>query len=401
MFKGDRGMESKIFTFNELEDANLYIDAVYSSPRPCKGNYGDDVLNKLLYNIQNEGGFRIAKRRNKSIAYLVLQLSGYEPAWPDDYDTETGILTYYGDNRKVGRNVEETAKGGNKLLREMFENLELGGESLKKIPPILVFQKTGEIRDVRFLGLAVPGVKDVNKDDYFKTIWRTSEGSRFPNYMAKFTIIDIEEENIDKQWLHSLLNDSDNSNKYMPKAWKSFLKKGLAGIKPLAAPNIADWPGDKEQLPNDDEGMKIIKAIHRRYAKNDTIGFEKFSKALMYIMDSHYSNIDLTRPWRDGGRDATAEYIIETPTNKLVVECAMEAKCYEPSKKHGVGVKHTSRLISRIKNRQFGILITTSYISKQAYLEVKQDGHPILFCTGRDIAKILQYKENVTSATRK
>ena len=66
----------------------------------------------------------------------------------------------------------------------------------------------------------------------------------------------------------------------------------------------------------------------------------------------------------------------------------MEAKCYAPS--HGVGVKEMSRLISRIRYRQFGIMITTSYVDKQAYQEVVEDGHPILIVSAVDIAGVLR-----------
>ena len=48
-----------------------------------------------------------------------------------------------------------------------------------------------------------------------------------------------------------------------------------------------------------------------------------------------------------------------------------------------------SRLISRIKYRQFGVMVTTSFVSNQAYEEVLEDGHPILIVTGADIARIL------------
>ena len=54
-----------------------------------------------------------------------------------------------------------------------------------------------------------------------------------------------------------------------------------------------------------------------------------------------------------------------------------------------VGVKETSRLISRIRNRQFGVLVTTSAIASDAYKEVRKDGHPIIFISGIDIVKIL------------
>ena len=50
-----------------------------------------------------------------------------------------------------------------------------------------------------------------------------------------------------------------------------------------------------------------------------------------------------------------------------------------------------SRLISRIRYRQFGIMITTSYVDSQAYKEVVEDGHPILIVTAADIANILRH----------
>lgn len=49
-----------------------------------------------------------------------------------------------------------------------------------------------------------------------------------------------------------------------------------------------------------------------------------------------------------------------------------------------------SRLISRIRYRQFGIMITTGYVDNQAYSEVVDDGHPILIVTASDIAAILR-----------
>jgi hypothetical protein len=54
-----------------------------------------------------------------------------------------------------------------------------------------------------------------------------------------------------------------------------------------------------------------------------------------------------------------------------------------------VGVRQVSRLISRIRHRQFGVLGTTSVIARQAHEEVREDRRPIIFFSGRDIADIL------------
>lgn len=113
-------------------------------------------------------------------------------------------------------------------------------------------------------------------------------------------------------------------------------------------------------------------------------------------MTSKY--FSLTRPWRDGGRDALGFYSISAGGKvnaSLKIDCALEAKCYSPN--NGVGVKEMSRLISRIRYRQFGIMITTSYVDKQAYQEVVEDGHPILIVTATDIAQIL--RENAINSS--
>ena len=75
------------------------------------------------------------------------------------------------------------------------------------------------------------------------------------------------------------------------------------------------------------------------------------------------------------------------------MEFALEAKCYRPSIKglacDSVGVKETSRLIRRLRHRQFGILVTTSVVGEQAYKEIRKDRHPVVILCGRDIAQLL------------
>ena len=71
----------------------------------------------------------------------------------------------------------------------------------------------------------------------------------------------------------------------------------------------------------------------------------------------------------------------------------MEAKCYRPESSGenpvSVGVKDVSRLISRIRHRQFGVLVTTTFVSKQAYQEVRDDRNPIVIIFGKDLVDIL------------
>ena len=73
--------------------------------------------------------------------------------------------------------------------------------------------------------------------------------------------------------------------------------------------------------------------------------------------------------------------------NSISVEFALEAKCKQLS--GGSGVKETSRLISRLRHRQFGMFITTSYVSEQAYREIIEDGHPVIIVSAVDVVNIL------------
>ena len=98
-------------------------------------------------------------------------------------------------------------------------------------------------------------------------------------------------------------------------------------------------------------------------------------------------SVQLTRPWRDGGRDATGLLRLGSGAGSIDVEFALEAKLYNLA--NAVGVREVSRLISRLRHRQFGILVTASYLHDQAYKEVVLDGHPIVIISAVDIAQML------------
>ena len=175
-----------------------------------------------------------------------------------------------------------------------------------------------------------------------------------------------------------MIDDHAHSMQYAPAVWRKFIREGRNGIVALKAPKILKIPTRYEQLQSDAEGLECLKLIRRQYMDNPQ-NFEACATDIISKMDSNFIDFSLTRPWRDGGRDAIGYYAIATggKTNRpLKIDCALEAKCYAET--NGVGVKNMSRLISRIRYRQFGIMVTTSYVDSQAYREVIEDGHPIL-----------------------
>lgn len=375
--------------FEKLQSADLVVDTVYKGGKVS--GKASEVLSKLMPGCSNSGGFRKVMRKDGSglPAYVVLYTSMSELAWPDYLDEETGIFRYYGDNRNPGKSLLDTPRKGNQLLEFVFDRLNSRDGSIKDIPPFFIFKKTGTGWDVQFLGLAAPGNPKISPDRDLVSFWRTIDEQRFQNYEAYFTVLETSLP-IDRKWLEALIYDHDNSLQYAPSVWRNFIGKGRNGIIPLVSRRLPKVPDKYTQLQSDNEGMLCLDKIREHY-KDNAYGFEKCAQSIIEKMDERFQDFTLTRPWRDGGRDALGYYVIgnESKANfPLRIDCALEAKCY--GKNNAVGVKEMSRLISRIRYRQFGIMITTSYVHKQAYEEVIEDGHPILIVSASDIAQILR-----------
>ena len=98
--------------------------------------------------------------------------------------------------------------------------------------------------------------------------------------------------------------------------------------------------------------------------------------------------LDVTRPSRDGGRDGVGQLRVGAGPSGILVDFALEAKCYSAT--NSVGVREMSRLISRLRHRQFGVLVTTSWVDLQAYKEIKEDEHPIVVVSAADIVDLLR-----------
>jgi hypothetical protein len=184
--------------FADLPTSDLIVDAIYESG--AKGNASDDPLAKLLP-VSNQGGFRyVGKFSGNSIRAVVLYSSMDDINWPDFLDEETGIFNYYGDNKKPGRELHDTPRKGNLLLKKLFDEAHsLNNEDRKNVAPVFVFTKAGVRRDVIFRGLAVPGAGSMSFTEDLVAVWKTDAGSRFQNYRAIFTILDIPK--IKREWI--------------------------------------------------------------------------------------------------------------------------------------------------------------------------------------------------------
>jgi len=368
----------QIFAFSDLTRADLIVDAVYEGGR--RGNAADDPFPRLL-GLSNQGGFRYRGSMG-ALELVVLTSSMSDPDWPDGVDTETGVLTYYGDNKHPGRELHATPRHGNEILRDLFAAAHRGKDGRTSAPPILAFANTGTWRDVRFVGLAVPGSPDLQAAEDLVAIWRTASGQRFQNYLARLTILDTPV--VPRAWLDDVLGGSPHTSR-APRSWTQWIRTGRP--RALRARRTVEFRRRAEQEPAEPEGRAMLSAIHAFFQSRPHI-FEACAGDLVRMMLPDIVSLELTRPSRDGGRDAIGQLRIGTGSSSILVDFALEAKCYASGSP--VGVRDASRLISRLRHRQFGIMVTTSFLHDQAYREIKDDGHPIIVIAGADIVAILK-----------
>ncbi|WP_028332410.1 restriction endonuclease [Bradyrhizobium sp. USDA 3256] len=378
----------RTISVDELATSDLHVDAVYQGGR--RGNMGDDPLPRLM-RVDNLGGFRYRGKVAGRLHMLVLTSSMADADWPDSLDRETGVFTYYGDNKKPGRELHDTGRDGNLILQKMFEAARGGVEGRRECPPTFIFANAGSWRDMIFLGLAVPGASDLDSSEELVAIWRTAGGQRFQNYRARFTVLDAPV--VRRAWIDSLIaGKADDAD--APEAWQAWVRTGRR--RALMSTRSLEYRSKVEQLPADAEGEAIVQVI-RDHFKDSPHAFEHCAAAITRFMMPDVVTLDVTRPSRDGGRDGVGQLRVGSGPSGILVDFALEAKCYSAT--NSVGVREMSRLISRLRHRQFGVLVTTSWVDLQAYKEIKEDEHPIVVVAAADIVDLLRRNGKGSPAT--
>ena len=367
--------------FDALQRVDLTVDTRYEAG-PWH-NVRSDPLARLLP-VGNQGGFRYFGSR-PSPRLAVLYTTGAIAEGPDELDEATGTATYYGDNRRAGHLLHDTPRRGNEILFETFSRMRESSEARAQLPVFLLFESVGGGRDVRFRGLLVPGSPLLHADEELNAVWRSEKGQRFQNYRAKFTVLDVG--GVSRAWIDDVI-DGNPLSVNAPAAWRQWVE--YFRYRPLLAPAIAPARSKVEQLPDvsDTAGWKLLDGVYQAFAP-DPFQFERAAVALAQLAVPLPLSMEVTRPVADGGRDAIGTMSIGPAMDPVRLQVALEAKCYAPGKS-AAGVKDLSRLTSRLRYRDLGFFVTTSYVGKQAYDEIRSDLHPVVVLSGGDIVKELR-----------
>lgn len=222
-------MENRV-KFEEVYTSDLYKNFIYEGG--TKGNLSDEVISKLM-SCENSGGFRKVGKSKGKLNYVVLySAENNKEEWIDKINYEKKLVKYNGDNKKVNVDIHDTRKKGNLILKKTFDSLK--SRNRKDIPPFFMFTQE-EGRDVKFIGLLVPGHKDV--EDNLLEVDIEKENGIVKNYVAYFTILDTKV--VDRKWLDDLKKGISYESLYAPKEW-------------------IDWINDIESIDVNVESKEIL-----------------------------------------------------------------------------------------------------------------------------------------------
>ena len=374
------------FPFEVLSTADLVVDRVYLGGPRAKF---DDALSRLM-GVRNSGGFRPAGSIVKGdVRYVALFTTGLDPDWPDTVDKQTGTAIYHGDQKRPGKELHDTPGKGNVFLRDVFRLAEEGPDARATVPPLFMFASTPPGKSVVFLGLLAPGGPGIRADERLVAIWKSQGGRRYLNYRAVFTV--LASQVIPRAWLNDLRAGVESP--HAPKEWTDWVTAET--YAPLAARPNRHYRTPAEQVPTDAEGVRMLQAIVSHFADEPT-AFEPCAVKLWQMMAPATTEVVVTRAVVDGGRDAIGSYVLGPVGDRISLTFSLEAKCYASTTR--VKVKDAARLISRIRHREFGVLITTSVVDRQAYEEIRSDQHPVVIVCGRDIVETLRERGLTTTA---
>lgn len=256
--------------FNQLHTADLIPEAIYLAGK--EGNLRDEPLSKLfkvdekLKSIGNQSGIRksVIERKGikKRFAYIVIISTSNIEEWQNHYDSNTGILKYYGDNKEIGKDYKNTKHKGNELFEEVFKAAYGTKEDRLTIPPIFYFEKIPKEKDMKYVGLALPVVKGKSLNEVLKLEKHTNAKGSYQNYKAHFTI--VKNENIRREWIKDLKLGRGLTSLFVPEAWIDFIKNGK-----------------DVDIPNDENNNEIIKEHSALYLTNQRLTQHKFREKLI------------------------------------------------------------------------------------------------------------------------
>src|SRR5690606_33187777 len=125
---------------------------------------------------------------------------------------------------------------------------------------------------------------------------------------------------INRSWIEATISGAPNALDLAPTAWRDWVASGR--YRPLRSPRTLSHRTKAEQLPTSATERAILDAIYSYFAEW-SVGFEYCAAALVRLMLPDVASLDVTRPSRDGGRDALGKLRIGSGPGAILADFAV------------------------------------------------------------------------------
>lgn len=213
--------------FENLINCDLIPGEVYRAGL-TGGFFADEVISNIfkfdnMRGIGNQGGIRRTMiEKNRTLrgeeAFITLLDTKVDPDWPNEYNSTSKILKYYGDNKDPKKHYLDTKQKGNETFEKYFHRAY--SKTHEHIAPFFYFERING-KDARFIGIAVPSVEGKALDETLTLSKFTMNGEgEYENYIGRFTVLEVP---VPRQWLYDLKVGQVESE-YIPTEWYNFLQ---------------------------------------------------------------------------------------------------------------------------------------------------------------------------------
>jgi hypothetical protein len=312
--------------------------------------------------------------------------------WADVIEPDRGYALFHGDNKQSSRGPLDSRGNAKFVTIQKFYS----DPSLRKYaPPIMLFRQhdiSGNRKGYRqFCGYGVPIRSSI-------VAQREHESDRyFTNLLIEIALfhLDRENEQFDWTWIDARRDsdiDADEALKFAPYAWRQWVDYGNDAVencrRRVARQHVV---AVKEQCRLVSDEQQILSAVIEYYEarKHAFEGLASF--VTQQVIGPGCKRGWVTKRSGDGGIDFVCRVDIGNPAGLLSrapIVVLGQAKCH--SKNQPTNGQDLARVVARLQRGWIGAFVTTSYFSRAAQLELREDKYPLILINGQRLARILQ-----------
>jgi hypothetical protein len=320
------------------------------------------------------------------------KIGSEETPWQDNFDSDNGVITYYGDNKT--RTRDAAAAPGNEVLLEALKVHTSPDRSDRELAiPLVFFQRVvhaGRTKGhVRFHGFGL-----VTAAERVTQLHRKKK-DYFANYRFEFAVLSLAHENelFNWAWIDARRNNTltlKETQSLAPKAWRAWVEGGLTVLDKWRrrVSKLLITVASEQRPAKGSREDRVLREVYAFYHGRKS-RFEALASVVTGSIVSRsggmYHEGWITPGSSDEGIDFVGRIDIGAGFARTKLVVLGQAKC--ESLNSPTGGINVARTVARLRRGWIGAYVTTSFFSDRVQREIIDDQYPIMLVHGLELAR--------------